>query len=380
MLNQFTRTTPEEALKKSNKSKRGALKIFLGYAPGVGKTYTMLNEANRRLERGDDIVIGYLETHGRKDTQAQIGNLETIPRKQITYNNVTFEEMDTDAIIARKSQLVIVDELAHTNVPGSKNSKRYTDVEEILNSGISVISTLNIQHLESLNDVIKNITGVVVKETIPDKIVDEANEVLIVDLTPDALQGRLKRGEVYKPENVNRALKNFFRKGNLNALREIALRHTAEGVDEDLSEYMHEHGLNENWQIIERVMVCISSSRSAKKLIRRGARIAKRYKCEWTVVAVNCTNIFEPKTTPKDSDMLESHFKLAKQLGADVITLIGDSISGELSNFAIEKHITQILIGHSKRTKFQTFLRGSTINKLLKRTKDIEVHIIPNEF
>lgn len=379
MLNQFTRTTPEEALEKANKNRKGTLKIFLGYAPGVGKTYTMLNEANRRLARGENIVIGYLETHGRKDTEKQISNLEIINRKQVTYNNITFEEMDTDAIIKRNPKLVLIDELAHTNVPGSKNLKRYTDVQEILNSGISVISTLNIQHLESLNDVIKNITGIVVKETIPDNIVDTASEVSIVDLTPDALQGRLKRGEVYKLENVDRALKHFFRKGNLSALREIALRHTAEGVDEELAAYMHEHGINENWQIVERVMICISSSPTAKKLIRRGSRISKRYKCEWTVVAVNCTNIFEPKTTPKDDDILKSHFKLATQLGADVITLTGDSISGILSEFAISKHITQIIIGHSSRTKFQTFLRGSTINKLLKRTHNIEVHIIPNE-
>jgi two-component system sensor histidine kinase KdpD len=379
MLNQFTRTTPDEALKKASKRGKGTLKIFLGYAPGVGKTYTMLNEANRRFDRNENIVIGYLETHGRKDTEAQIGALEIIPRKQVTYNNVTFEEMDTDAIIARKPQLVIVDELAHTNVPGSKNSKRYTDVEEILNSGISVISTLNIQHLESLNDIIKSITGIIVKETIPDNIVDKAAEVSIVDITPDALQDRLKRGDVYTSENVDRALKHFFRKGNLSALREIALRHTAEGVDEELAEYMHEHGINENWQIVERVMICISSSPTARKLIRRGSRISKRYKCEWTVVAVNCTNIFEPKTTPKDEDILERHFKLAKQLGADVITLTGDSISGVLSKYAITKHITQIIIGHSSRTKFQTFLRGSTINKLLKRTYNIEVHIIPNE-
>jgi len=272
-----------------------------------------------------------------------------------------------------------VDELAHTNVPGSLNKKRYQDVQEILDHGINVISTLNIQHLESLNDVIKQITGVTVRETIPDKIVDSASEVVVVDITPDSLQSRLKRGNVYKSENIDRALKNFFRKGNLNALREIALRQTAEGVDEDLEEYMKEHGIKDNWYTVERVLVCISSSASAKKLIRRGARIAKRNRCEWTVVDVNCTHFSAPKPTKKDLELLESHYKLAKQLGAEVETLSGKSVSKELAKFAEEKHITQMIIGHSRRSKLQTFLRGSTVAKLLQLLKDVEIHVIPND-
>lgn len=379
MSDEFKRISPEEALRQCNMENRGKLKIFIGYAPGVGKTYSMLNEGNRRAKRGKDIVIGYVESHQREETDQQIGGLEIIPRKKIEYNGAVLEEMDTEAIISRKPQTVLVDELAHTNVPGSRYQKRYEDVEEILCNGIDVTTTLNIQHLESLNDTIRQITGIAVRETIPDYIVEKADEVVIVDITPDALQNRLKRGNVYNLEKVPQALKNFFRKGNLNALRELALRQTAEEVDEDLEEYMKEHGIKENWSIVERVMVCISTSPSAKKLIRRGARIARRYKCEWMVIDVNCTNKFAPKATPKQLEMLESFHKLARQLGADVVTLTGKSISRTLADFAHQRHITQIIIGHSRRTKLQTLLRGSTVSKLLKRTKNIEVHVIPND-
>jgi two-component system sensor histidine kinase KdpD len=379
MEDELRRTTPEEALAEFKKSERGQLKIFIGYAPGVGKTYSMLNEANRRAKRGQDVVVGYVESHGRKDTDDQIGTLEVIPRQKILYNNVTLEEMDTSAVIARKSQLVVIDELAHTNVPGSKNKKRYEDVAEILKCGISVLTTLNIQHLESLNDVVKRITGIAVRETIPDRIVDQADEVVVVDITPDALQNRLKRGNIYKADKINQALKNFFRKGNLNALRELALRQIAEEVDDELEEYMEEHGIKDNWHTVERVMVCITQGQSAKKLIRRGARIAKRYKSEWIVVSVNCTHPFAPKLNHKDWEILENHYRLARQLGAEVVTLTGKSISEELSKFAAERHITQIIIGHSTRSKLQTFLRGSTIDKLLKKTRTAEVHVIPNE-
>lgn len=379
MSEEFKRISPEEALKMACNQDRGHLKIIIGYAPGVGKTYAMLNEGNRRLRRGQDVVIGYVESHQREETDRQIGELEAVPRKKVEYNGVAMEEMDADAIIARKPCIALIDELAHTNVPGSKNKKRYEDVEEILNAGINVITTLNIQHMESLNDVVRQITGITVRETIPDYIVEKADEVVVVDITPDALQNRLKRGNVYNLEKVPQALKNFFRKGNLNALREIALRQTAEEVDEELAEYMKEHGIRDTWQTVERVMVCISPSASARKLIRRGARIAKRYKCEWIVVSVNCTHIFAPRPTAKSKEMIEAHSKLAKQLGAEYVTLTGKSVSGELTKFAKERHITQIIIGHSTRTKLETILRGSTVSKLLKKSKNIEIHVIPNE-
>lgn len=361
------------------KQKKGHLKIFLGYAPGVGKTYSMLSDANDRFERGLNIIIGYLETHNRAETEKQIGNLKIIPRKKIIYNNLTMEEMDTEAIIAMHPDIVLVDEFAHTNVPGSKYTKRYQDVMEILDNGINVITTLNIQHLESLNDVVRQITGIKVRETIPDKIVEHADEIVVIDVTPDALQNRLKRGNIYKGDVADRALKNFFRKGNLNALREIALRQTAEEVNEKLTDYMESHGIKENSLGGELVMVCISSNPYSKKLIRRGARIAKTYKCNWLVVDVNCTNLFAPKLTASDKKMLEDHQKLAKLLGAEVFTLEGNSVSNEITRFITEKHITQVILGQSRRTKLQTLLRGSTVSKLIKYTKNVEFHIIPNE-
>jgi two-component system sensor histidine kinase KdpD len=371
------RLTPEEALNICNQQGRGMLKIFLGYAPGVGKTYAMLNEANRRLKYGQDIVIGYVENHGREETDSQIGNLQILPRKKIIYNGVELEELNVEAVLSRHPVTVLIDELAHTNVPGSKNKKRYEDVLEILQNGINVITTMNIQHLESLNDVMFQITGIKVNETIPDKILQHADEVVVVDLTPDALQNRLQRGNVYNMEKVPQALKNFFRKGNLNALRELVLRQAAEGVDEDLDAYMKREGIKDNWHTVERVMVCISSSSNSKKLIRRGARIANRYKCEWYVVTVNSTRLLFREDSEQNKKMLNSHIQLAEQLGAETVQLAGKSVSEMLAVFANKKHITQIILGQSTRTKVETVLRGSTINKLIKMVKNVEIHLIP---
>ena len=371
------RLTPEEALNIYNQQSRGTLKIFLGYAPGVGKTYAMLNEANRRLRYGQNIVIGYVENHGREETDQQIGSLDVLPRRKITYNGVEMSELDVDAVLQRKPETVLIDELAHTNVPGSKNKKRYEDVLEILAQGINVISTLNIQHLESLNDVVFQITGIRVNETLPDKILQQADEVVVVDLTPDALQNRMRRGSVYKAEKVPQALKNFFRKGNLNALRELVLRQAAEDVDEELDAYMKREGIKDNWHTVERLMVCVSSSPNAKKLIRRGARIANRYKCEWYVVSVNSTRLLFGNESNEDKKMLLSHEQLAKQLGAEMVYLNGRSVSETLATYANEKHITQIVMGQSSRTKVETFFRGSTINKLIKMVRNVEIHLIP---
>jgi two-component system sensor histidine kinase KdpD len=357
---------------------RGTLKIFIGYAPGVGKTFTMLNEGNRRKRYGKDIVIGYVEAHGRAETDKQIGDLEVIPLKNIEYCGKVLKEMDADAIIARHPETALIDELAHTNVPGSKNKKRYEDVEEILNAGINVITTLNIQHLESLNDVVKQITGVTVNETIPDYIVQNADEVVVIDVAPSTLQNRLKRGDIYDISKVQQSLKSFFRKGNLSALRELTLRQTANEVDEELEEYMKKEGIHDNWQTVERIMVCISPSPNAKKLIRRGFRIAARYKCELHVVSVNCINIFARPFTEDDFKKIESHFKLAKQLGAETHILTGKSVSFELAVFANERHITQIFMGHPTRTKIQTMLRGSTVTRLIKLAKNIDIHLIQN--
>jgi len=380
MTKEFKRSTPEEALQKCKCQEKGILKIFIGYAPGVGKTYSMLNEANRRLKRGQDIVIGYLENKDRADTESQIGNLEILPRKIINHNGKLIEEMDLEAIIARHPRTVVIDELPHTNAPGSKNEKRYQDVEEILSHGINVITNCNIQHLEGIKDTVRQITGIHVQETIPDYIIDNANEVVVVDITPDELQDRLKRGNVFKSEpQITRALSNFFKKGNLTALRELALRQTAEEVDEQLTEYMKQHGIKENWQTVERILVCISDSNFARKLICKGSKRANRYKCEWIVANVCCTHWAVPKPSKKDLKILDTCFNLAKQLGAEVTTLTGNSISDELIKFSSERHITQIIIGHSRRTKLQKLLRGSTVVKVLKQAKNIEVHIIPND-
>lgn len=373
------RLSPEQALEICNKKDRGNLKIFIGYAPGVGKTYSMLNEGNRRRKYGQDVIIGYVESHTRAETDSQIGELEIIPKKKIVYNNIEMEEMDTEKIIARNPRTVLIDELAHTNVPGSKNKKRYMDVEEILCKGINVLSTLNIQHLESLNDVVFQITGIKVNETIPDYIIQHASEVVVVDLTPDALQNRMRRGNIYDINKVPQALKNFFRKGNLNALRELTLREIAEEVDEDLAEYMKSEGIRDNWRTVERIMICISPSITAKKLIRRGARLANRYKCEWHVVTVDCTNHFAKKTSLKEQEMLYSHFQLAKQLGAETTTLEGKSVSEELAKWANEKHITQLFIGYPKRTKIEKLLRGSTVNRLIRRLNNVDIHLIAND-
>lgn len=371
------RLTPEQALDRCSRQDRGTLKIFLGYAPGVGKTYAMLNEANRRLRYGQDIVIGYVEAHGREETDGQIGALEVIPRREIEYNGAHFTELDVDAVLKRHPETVLIDELAHTNVPGSKNEKRYEDVLEILAQGINVISTLNIQHLESLNDVIYQITCVRVHETLPDAILQNADEVVVVDLTPDALQNRLRRGSIYRQDKVDQALNNFFRKGNLNALRELVLRQAAEDVDEDLDAYMKREGIRDNWHTVERIMVCISSSPNAKKLIRRGARIAARFKCEWFVVTVSSTRLFFDNYSEEDKRMLDTHRQLAQQLGAETVQLTGRSISETLAQFANDRHVTQIVMGQSSRTKVETFFRGSTINKLIKLVRDVEIHLIP---
>lgn len=375
-MSEEKRLNTDEAFKICNKENKGHLKIFIGYAPGVGKTYTMLTEGNRRKNYGQDVIIGYVESHGREETDAQIGDLQIIPNKKVLYGMTEMKEMDTEAILVRNPETVLIDELAHTNIPGSKNKKRYQDVEEILCQGINVVATLNIQHLESLNDVVFQITGIKVKETIPDYIVQAADEVVVIDLTPDALQNRLNRGKVYDLEKVPQALKNFFRKGNLNALREIALRETAEEVDEDLAEYMKKEGIKDNWHTVERIMVAISPNLFSKKLIRRAARLANRNKSEWYVVTVNCTSIFAKKNSTKDNQILNSHFQLAKQLGAETATLEGKSVSDELRKWSNEKHITQIFIGYPRRTIVERLLRGSTVNRLLRTLKDIDIHVI----
>ena len=370
------RITPEEALKRCKSENKGTLKIFLGNAPGVGKTYAMLNEANRRFERGDNILVGYFEPHDRPDTIAQLKNLPCAPLKNIKYKSIILNEMNVEEIVKLKPNVVLVDELAHTNVPGSKNKKRYEDVLEILDAGINVYSTINLQHIESLNDIIKQITGIEVTETIPDKIIADS-EIVIIDIPPDSLRNRLKRGNIYKSQLVDSALKNFFRVGNLNALRELTLRQLADEVDEDLVEYKNDHDIHENWHTAEKVLVSISSNPNSKRLIRLGSRIAKKFKCPFYVVYVHCTHRFCPEETEDRLKTLDESLELAKSFDANIIKLEGVSVSHELLRFCEKEYITQVIIGHSKRSKLQKILRGSTINKFLDQAKNIQIIVVP---
>lgn len=376
-----SRLTPEKAmqmyLQETNPSKKGKLKIFLGYAPGVGKTFTMLAEANRLAGRGKDVVIGYFEPHGRPDTIAQLGNLVQIPLKEITYNGIQLYEMDTEAVIKRKPKLVLVDELAHTNAPGMKYKKRYEDVQELLDNGINVYSTVNLQHLESLNDIIEKITTIHVKETLPDRVLDTADEVVVVDIQPSTLRNRLQRGSIYKLEKVPAALEHFFRPGNLNALRELTLRRAADEVDADLDEYRQIHEIRGYWHTTERVLVAITSSEVSQRLIRIGARLDQRLKGEFYVAYVHCTHKMAAKESPEKTAQLEKNLELAKNLGARIIQLEGKSVSEELLKFAEERQVTKFVVGHTKRSRLQRLFRGSTTNKFIDSAEDIEIIVAP---
>ncbi len=370
------RPSPEEILAKvkklERKEGRGRLKLFLGFAAGVGKTYSMLSEANRRAkDRGQDVVIGYVETHGRKETVAQIGDLETVPRKVIAYRDAEFEEMDTDAILARKPKWVVVDELAHTNVPTSKHKKRYEDVIELLDAGINVLSAMNVQHLESLNDTVMQITGIKVRETVPDWVLGEADEIVNVDISPRALINRLQRGDVYKAEKVPQALSNFFREGNLNALREIALREIASEVDRSVQNYRAEHGIEELWQTKEKVMICVTPDKPSDRLLRRGWRVAQRLQGDVAAVYVASCKIGD-----KQQKILDADFALAKQLSIPVVQVDGSDIAQALAKYAHENQITEIVIGHSGKSRLEQMFRGTIITRLIGLVSGIDVLVI----
>lgn len=352
---------------------RGRHKIFLGFAAGVGKTCEMLAEANRRRERGQDVVIGYLETHRRKGTEAQVGELPEVPRRAVAYKGAHFPEMDTEAIVARQPQWVLVDELAHTNVPGSVRQKRWQDVEVLLAAGINVLSTLNVQHLESLNDTVFEITGVRVRETVPDHVLRDADEVQLIDITPRALVNRLERGDIYTPEKVEQARQNWFREGNLNALREIALREIAQEVDDDLETYRRERRIAQPWATGDKIMVCLSPTQSSLRLLRRGWRIARRLKGEVVAVYVESRS---PRS--HEQTILQSDFALADQLQIPVVTLQGNDVAGELVRYARQKCITQLVVGHSDRSRWQELLKGNIIDRLTRELRSIDLLIVAN--
>jgi two-component system sensor histidine kinase KdpD len=355
---------------------RGRLRIYIGMAAGVGKTFAMLNEGRRRKARGADAVIGYVETHKRPLTEAQLGDLEVVPRKQIAYRGITLEEMDVDAILARHPQIALVDELAHTNVPGSRHEKRYEDVEELLDAGITIISTLNIQHLEGLNDLVEAITGVRQRETLPDSVLDGADEVELVDISPEALRSRLRHGNVYAPERAQRALDNYFSPSNLTALRELALRRIAEKTTAQLEAMMGESEEAETtpWKATatERVMVAFDARPQAKQLIRDGWRLARGLKASLLAVTVVPLGTKEAL-----SPALQAYLRLAEDLGAEVFTVEERDVAAALAEMVREQHITQIVIGQPTRGPLQELLRGSTVNRLLRAATGADIHVVP---
>jgi two-component system sensor histidine kinase KdpD len=370
ILNESDDALDENAAPGGSASGRGRLKIYLGFAAGVGKSYRMLEEANRRRERGQDVVIGYIETHNRAGTVAQLGELEVVPRRKVEYRGVAFEEMDTDAILARRPQICLVDELAHTNVPGSAREKRWQDVEALLDAGITVLSAVNVQHLESLNDAVFDITGVRVRETVPDRVLREAHEVTIVDITPRALVNRLKRGDIYRPEKVESALGNFFREGNLSALREIALREVAREVDDDVSSYRREKHIETHWNTGDRILVCLSPTESSMRLLRRGWRIAQRLQGDLVAVYVA---VHVP--SEHEQAVLRNDFALAQKLDIPVVTLQGD-VAGEVIRYAREHEVTQIVMGHSSRSRWQKLWKGDIIGRLVRELRTVDILIV----
>ena len=364
----LVRVQAEEA-----KINRGKLKIFLGYAAGVGKTYAMLEDARNR-SRDTDIAVGIVETHKRHETAVMLQGLEIIPQKKVEYRGVTLAEMDIDAVLARHPQLALVDELAHTNAPGSRHPKRYQDVMELLDSGIDVYTTLNIQHVESLRDTVEQITGISMHETIPDTVIDIADEIRLVDLPPDELLKRLKEGKVYVPEQVALAMEDFFRKGNLTALRELTMRAAAERVDEQVRSYMSSHAIRGPWATGERLMVCISTSSSGSRLVRTARRLATQLSAEWfAVYAETPDNI---RLSPAEQERLTATLRLAEEMGAKAVTIQGDSISETVIDYAIKNNITKIVVGKPQRRRWLKLRDEVVLDRIIRLSEDIDVYVV----
>src|SRR5438876_9189082 len=375
------RPSPEALLDAARREERrsGRLKIFVGAAPGVGKTYEMLQQARARKQDGYDIAVGVVETHGRKETQALLDGLEIIARKRLEYRGQTLEEMDLDALIARRPQIALVDELAHTNAPGSRHPKRHLDVEELLSHGIDVYTAVNIQHIESLNDVVAQITHVRVRETVPDSVLDRADAIELIDLTPDDLIQRLKEGKVYVPKQAERALEHYFSPGNLTALRELALRRTAERVDEQLLSHMQANAIDGPWAAGERILVCVSEDPRAAGLVRYTKRLADRLHAQWTAISIETRRSLQ--LTDEQRDRLADTMRLAEALGAEALTIpgVGRRIADDVINFAHANNVTQIIIGKSTRSRWFEIMRGSVVHDLVRRAGNISVHVIAGE-
>jgi len=355
---------------------RGRLKIFFGASPGVGKTYAMLEEARARRRDGVDLVVGVVETHGRVETAALLEGLEILPRRSLEYRGVTLKEFDLDAALARRPSLILVDELAHTNAPGSRHARRFQDVEELLAAGIDVYTTLNVQHLESLNDVVAQITGIQVRETVPDSILEQADELEVADLSAEDLLKRLEEGKVYVPEEAARAIERFFRKGNLIALRELALRRAAERVDAQMRGYMREHGIRETWPAGERVLVCIGPNPAGARLVRAGKRMATSLKCDWTVLYVEAPG---QRISVSDREALVQNLQLAEELGAQTATVSGLNAAEEMLAYARAHNVTKIVVGKPTHSRWRDKLFGSTLDRLVRGSGEIDVYVITGD-
>ncbi|TJW88071.1 MAG: sensor histidine kinase KdpD, partial [Mesorhizobium sp.] len=372
--NSENRPSPDALLEHAEREGRGRLRIFLGAAPGVGKTYEMLMAGRARRADGIDVVIGVVETHGRKETQALVDGYEVIPRREVEYRGRTLDEMDIDAIQKRRPALVLVDELAHTNAPGSRHPKRYLDVQEILTHGIDVYTTLNIQHVESLNDVVAQITRVRVRETVPDSIIDEADDIEVIDLTPNDLIQRLREGKVYFPQTAQRAIENYFSPGNLTALRELALRRTAQRVDEQLLNHMQSHAIPGPWAAGERVLVCVDSRPGGAARIRYARRLADRLRAPWTALHVDTPRL--AGMSEEDKDRLATNLRLAEQLGAEVATIPGQNVAQDIVRHATANNFTHIVVGRPTRSRWRELIEGSLTYDLIRNAGDISVHVI----
>jgi two-component system sensor histidine kinase KdpD len=370
------RPDPDALLKEVQREeeKRGRLKIFLGYAPGVGKTYTMLNEAHVLKNRSEDVVVGIVETHGRIETEALLKDLEMIPKRRVEYQGIFLEELDLDAILSRRPAVVLVDELAHTNAPESRHPKRYQDVQELLDSGIDVYTTVNIQHFESLNDVVEKITGIRMQETLPDTFLDRADEVQVIDIPFEELSERLREGKVYIPQQAQRAMENFFRRGNLVALRELTLTHAARKMDTELLNYMRAKAISGPWPAGERLMVCIAPSPYAKQLLRKGYQIAQEAHAEWYAVYVSTPALKE--MSDKDKSYIAGALNLAEELGAKIVTLSGTDVASEILRFAREYNINHIVIGKPLHSMLLGLWKGSPASRLLHTPSEFELHLI----
>ena len=378
MTENGNRPSPESLLAKLNQGEQAKLRVYIGAAPGVGKTYQMLEDAHLLRKQGVDIVVAVVETHGREDTRAMIGELECVPMRRIEYRGVTLEEMDVDAVVARHPIIAIVDELAHTNVPGSKNRKRYQDVLDLLGAGISVITAVNIQHLESLNDVVTRTTGVRVRETVPDYFLRRADEVVNVDVSVDTLRTRLRQGKIYDVVKIEQALNNFFRKGNLSTLRELALRQVATDQAAKSHDYREREGLDQA-VIPEKVMVAMASRGSAKKLLRVGSRVAGRLASDWYAVYVETPSEELGRIKPPDYAALQENIRFAEELGAKVVKLKSRRVADALIDFARHEGITHVVFGQTSRSRWDILLHGSIINRFLHEVRDATVQVVPLE-